>query len=204
MTISDPDVRRDGRTTDTRARVLATALDAFVEQGFSSTSLQDIADRLGLTKAALYYHFASKEQLVKAVMQPLIDDMTAFREVAERPSITPRGLLDAYVRVILTHRRRCLALGRDPSGIAVVHDDDWVEFWIAPVQRRLLVPGAGVEARLRAIAAVSALGRSFLLADVGDDELAVAAVRVALEAFGIGPRAADRPIPASGLVGAPR
>ena len=47
-----------GRTAGAQ-RVLDAALDLFSEHGFAGTSLQDIADRLVLTKAAVYYHFAS-------------------------------------------------------------------------------------------------------------------------------------------------
>ena len=46
--------------TDTRSRVQEVALELFAEQGYEKTSLREIAERLGVTKAALYYHFKSK------------------------------------------------------------------------------------------------------------------------------------------------
>ena len=49
---------------DTRARIQAIALELFTEQGYEKTSLREIAERLGVTKAALYYHFKSKEEIV--------------------------------------------------------------------------------------------------------------------------------------------
>src|SRR5262252_3741554 len=49
---------------DTRARVQKVALELFAEQGYEKTSLREIAERLGVTKAALYYHFKSKEDIV--------------------------------------------------------------------------------------------------------------------------------------------
>src|ERR1700735_3413873 len=48
----------------TRERILDIALDLFSEKGYDKTSLRDIADRLGTTKAALYYHFARKEDIL--------------------------------------------------------------------------------------------------------------------------------------------
>ena len=42
--------------------VLDAALDLFIEQGFDGTSLRQIAEQLGVTKAALYYHFESKDK----------------------------------------------------------------------------------------------------------------------------------------------
>src|SRR5215475_13717231 len=46
---------------DTRERIQSIALELFAEQGYEKTSLREIAERLGVTKAALYYHFRSKE-----------------------------------------------------------------------------------------------------------------------------------------------
>jgi AcrR family transcriptional regulator len=44
-------------TSDTRTRIQDVALDLFIEQGYEATSLREIAEKLGVTKAALYYHF---------------------------------------------------------------------------------------------------------------------------------------------------
>src|ERR1700728_4027831 len=52
------------RRGDTRARIQQVALELFAEQGYERTSLREIAERLGVTKAALYYHFKSKEDIV--------------------------------------------------------------------------------------------------------------------------------------------
>src|SRR5947199_10780494 len=52
--------------TDTRSRVQKVALELFAEQGYEKTSLREIAERLGVTKAALYYHFKSKEDIVRS------------------------------------------------------------------------------------------------------------------------------------------
>ena len=55
----------------TRARILASALDLFSTKGYSRTTLTDVAARLGMTKGAVYWHFASKEALLLA----LVDEM---------------------------------------------------------------------------------------------------------------------------------
>jgi AcrR family transcriptional regulator len=52
-----------------RARIVAEAAGIFLERGFADTSMQQIADAAGVTKAALYYHFASKEELFGVVVQ---------------------------------------------------------------------------------------------------------------------------------------
>lgn len=69
-----------GRRSDTRERIQQIALDLFVEQGYEKTSLREIAERLEVTKAALYYHFRTKEDIVAS----LLDDLaTSMDEVLE-------------------------------------------------------------------------------------------------------------------------
>ena len=57
----------DGRRTDTRDKIFTVALDVFAERGYEKATLREIADRLGVTRPALYYHFASKEAILEAV-----------------------------------------------------------------------------------------------------------------------------------------
>ena len=57
----------------TRDRIVAEALDLFAEQGIDGTSLREIAERIGVTKAALYYHFPSKDDLLAAVFEPVVE-----------------------------------------------------------------------------------------------------------------------------------
>ena len=52
----------------TRARILASALDLFSSNGYSRTTLTDVASRLGMTKGAVYWHFTSKEALLMALV----------------------------------------------------------------------------------------------------------------------------------------
>jgi AcrR family transcriptional regulator len=64
-------VKVDQRETrvreDTRSRIQEIALELFTEQGYDATSLREISERLGVTKAALYYHFKSKEEIVESM-----------------------------------------------------------------------------------------------------------------------------------------
>ena len=63
-------------TGGTRQRIQAVALELFTEQGYEKTSLREIAERLGVTKAALYYHFKSKDEIVTS----LVDDRLRRRD----------------------------------------------------------------------------------------------------------------------------
>jgi AcrR family transcriptional regulator len=94
------------RRTDTRARIQAAALELFAEHGYDKTSLRELAERLGLTKAALYYHFNSKEDIAVSLLESLIDDIDAiiawFREQPRTPQ-TRQELVERYAR--LMHER---------------------------------------------------------------------------------------------------
>ncbi|MDC3957032.1 TetR/AcrR family transcriptional regulator [Polyangium jinanense] len=67
---------------DTRSRLLATALKLFGEHGMEGTSMQMIADELGVTKAALYYHFKSKDEIAEAVAAPALQEMDQILDEA--------------------------------------------------------------------------------------------------------------------------
>ena len=60
------EVTVDARRTDTRARILETAAGLFAERGYAGTSMRDLAEKLGVTPAALYYHFPSKGDILQA------------------------------------------------------------------------------------------------------------------------------------------
>src|SRR6201996_4547393 len=92
--------------SDTRVRIQHVARESFASQGVQRTSLQDIADRLGITQPALDYHFASREGLVRSIVQPLIDEGERFIAKHERTrDATPRALLEGYFDYHFAHRR---------------------------------------------------------------------------------------------------
>jgi AcrR family transcriptional regulator len=73
-------------SSDTRERILTVANELFIEQGYEGTSLREIADRLGITKAALYYHFRSKDEILTTLLEPffaLLDDLLDRLEAAD-------------------------------------------------------------------------------------------------------------------------
>jgi AcrR family transcriptional regulator len=89
---------------DTRAQAQQIALELFAEQGYEKTSLREIADRLGLTKAALYYHFKSKEDIVHSFTDDYFAEIDALLEWAKdqpRSAETRREMLDRYVGIVM-------------------------------------------------------------------------------------------------------
>ncbi|MET8565308.1 helix-turn-helix domain-containing protein [Streptomyces flaveolus] len=65
------DGTKQQRRGNTRQRIQDVALELFAEQGYEKTSLREIAERLGVTKAALYYHFKTKEEIIVSLFADL-------------------------------------------------------------------------------------------------------------------------------------
>ncbi|MFE9443730.1 TetR/AcrR family transcriptional regulator [Streptomyces sp. NPDC006602] len=65
------DGTRQRRRGNTRQRIQDIALELFAEQGYEKTSLREIAERLDVTKAALYYHFKTKEEILVSIFEDL-------------------------------------------------------------------------------------------------------------------------------------
>ena len=63
--------------------MLGVAMELFSQYGFAGTSLQMIADELDLTKAAIYYHFQTREKLLLALMRPIQSQIGKVVESAE-------------------------------------------------------------------------------------------------------------------------
>ncbi|MCD2466154.1 MULTISPECIES: TetR/AcrR family transcriptional regulator [unclassified Streptomyces] len=84
---------------NTRQRIQDVALDLFAEQGYEKTSLREIAERLDVTKAALYYHFKTKEDILVGIFEDLtrpMDDLIAWAEEQPRTLETRQEVLRRY------------------------------------------------------------------------------------------------------------
>jgi AcrR family transcriptional regulator len=93
-----------GARGDTRARIQSIALELFAEQGYERTSLREIAERLGVTKAALYYHFKSKEDIVRSFTEDHFTRLDALIEWATQQPPGPatgHEILERYVSILL-------------------------------------------------------------------------------------------------------
>jgi AcrR family transcriptional regulator len=108
----------------TRERILDVALELFTKQGFDGTSLREIAEKLGVTKAALYYHFASKDDILMALHMRLHDfGKDALGEMAEEPVTLQRWseLLAEMVEQMLAQRNLFLMHERNQAALEKLH-----------------------------------------------------------------------------------
>ena len=81
----------------TKERILDIALELFAQNGYPGTSMSDIAKQLGFTKAALYKHYTSKQEILDQIVERM-DRMDYERaEEYEMPETEPDGFAEAYM-----------------------------------------------------------------------------------------------------------
>ncbi|MGH8908520.1 MAG: TetR/AcrR family transcriptional regulator [Egibacteraceae bacterium] len=104
---------------ETRDRILDVAQELFATKGYVGTTLRDIAERLGTTVAALYYHFHRKEDLLASLTSPMFThlDSVLDRAAGLDPDERPRRLLADLLDAMLEHRPTMTAITQDPSAL---------------------------------------------------------------------------------------
>lgn len=161
---------------DTRARLIDAAIALFGRHSFAGTSLQMIADELGLTKAAIYYHFRTREQLLTGVVEPIFRQLETVVDAAETlRSVSARAdaMLCGYAEMAVRHRALVSVLGGDPSVIRQLSaQPGWAE--LIERQMRLLAdvepgPGGLVKAAVVVGGIAGAVGPGWITID--DDDL---------------------------------
>lgn len=104
----------------TKARILAIAAELFAAQGYTGTSIADIAHRLGTTPAALYYHFASKADVLDEL---LAEPMAGYTKLAEQAATaTPEELLAAFIDFYARSHALTPIVGADPAVRALLDE----------------------------------------------------------------------------------
>ncbi|WP_040808278.1 TetR family transcriptional regulator [Nocardia concava] len=179
-------------TDDSRARILRTALTLFAERGFHDVSVREIAERVGLTKTAVLYHFPSKSDIVVALVEPLLVETEALLEsirpmtdVDARRWAVVEGLLDTWLRHtrLLRMHMQDQALSADDGTYARLRD-------IALSAQELIAgPDADLAARVRAAQVYAALSDPVVIfADQPEGEVRAAILEGAQRLLGSRPR----------------
>jgi len=92
------------RKVNTRALILKTAGRLFSRRGYFGVSMQDIANELSITKAALYYHFKSKESLTEELLMDTTDDLKKALNKACNTGVLPSTKIFNMVDTLLDFR----------------------------------------------------------------------------------------------------
>ena len=172
---------------DTRTRIQKVALRLFNDKGYDATSLREIADEIGVTKAALYYHFKTKEDIVTS----LVEDRTAVIERLMGWSRTLPHTTEGRRAFITRYAEELHVAGvmetmqffeRNPTALKDHPSAKRMRDAMISLVDSLAPPGAPLAERLRYNMAIFAMHASFfLLRDVDDEERKQAALEVALD-----------------------
>ncbi|MEV6872270.1 TetR/AcrR family transcriptional regulator [Amycolatopsis sp. NPDC051128] len=174
------------KPSDTKQRIQDAARELFASQGVQRTSLQDIADRLGITKPALYYHFPSRDDLVRSIIQPLLDDGERFLLDQEARGDTPvRELIEGFFDFNYRHRAPVIMLLAELPTLADLGLIDKVLGWRTRLTTLICGPEPTLEQSARAVLALGGLQDVCMqFPDAPAEELKAAAVAGALDALG--------------------
>ncbi|KAF0836781.1 TetR family transcriptional regulator [Nocardia caishijiensis] len=151
----------------TKQAIRDAALRLFAAKGFEQTSLREVADMVGITKASLYYHYASKLDLLLAIIDPIIDHM---RDIVTDIDAVPydsegiRAVLRTYLRGMIRHRDAGALCVRDTAAIVNAIADRYPDLMEPTRELRtwLSGPNPTPESMLRAAGAIEVLGVALL------------------------------------------
>lgn len=188
MTLNDPAVPAAGGT---RENIQTVALRLFSEQGYESTSMRQIAEELGFTKAALYYHFKSKEDIVRALIETMrgqINDLLDWARTQEPGPDLRRTVITRWSAIMHGQGLRMFRflgsnyrLVRDIKSEPGHHDHEGMAAAVGELFAILTPPGASVEDRLRvrfALLVSNMLGIAARDLDADEEDILEAAERI--------------------------
>ena len=173
------------RLSAAQARIVDAAVHLFAEHGVGGTSLQMIADAIGVTKAAVYHQFKTKEEIVVAAAEAELARTEAAIDAAEaEPSREEarEALLTHIVDLAVERRRMESTLLGDPVIVRFFAHHEPFRQVMERLYRLLMGDEAGPEARIPAVMLTAAIGGAVmhpLVVDLDDDTLRSYLLRLA-------------------------
>jgi AcrR family transcriptional regulator len=174
---------------DTRSRIQEIALELFTEQGYEATSLREIAERLGVTKAALYYHFKSKDEIAASFLADRAAAMVQVVEWGKQQPRTPqtrREVLTRYAEElrVSSHHKIMRFLERNQTALRNNPKSELMREIMISMVDLLCEPDEPFTIRLKCSLALFAMHAAWFVArdpDCTDEERSNAALTVAME-----------------------
>ncbi|MFF0151452.1 TetR/AcrR family transcriptional regulator [Micromonospora sp. NPDC005203] len=196
-------------TGGTRERIKAVALELFTEQGYEKTSLREIAERLNVTKAALYYHFKSKDDIVASFVEDRLDRMDELNAwAATQPATlaTRRELISRYADTMFDGAQPSVMrfFEQNQTALKSLSAGQQMRGRMLDLADALCRGDESPAAQLRAALSIFAVHTSWFAVrapHISDDERRKLALEVAdelLAAIGTDPDASDHDGPAAG------
>jgi AcrR family transcriptional regulator len=174
----------------TRERLVSVAVALFSQHSYEGTSLQMIADELGFTKGAIYHHFRTREDLLHAIVDPMLEQLCAIVEAAEArrtPAARAEHMLSGYAAHLAANRDVAAVLALDPGVLSVLRANrDWNR--LIGRQVRLfadLIPGPAGLVKASVVMAGLAAAVDRRVADIDDDALCEVLIDTGRRAMGL-------------------
>lgn len=175
------------RRSGTREKIQAVALELFAEHGYDKTSLREIAERLDVSKAALYYHFSTKEDIAVSLFDGLLagmDEIIAW--LRDQPSTleTRQEAIRRYARLARERPPGLRRLVQDSVSMRELAVGEKLHDRFRTIVRLLIPRDAPAIVQLKsAMALMSINAATFVLQDIGMtlDDWHTAGVTLALE-----------------------
>lgn len=158
-----------------QTRVLQAALDLFAEHGVGGTSIRMIADAIGVTKAAIYFQFKTKDEIVLAAAELGFAKLEWALEAAEAEASLSRArefLIRQVIEISLEQRRVTRALQNDPVMLRLLTEHERFQQMFERMQRLMIGEAADPKLRMQVAMLSGAIAAGTghpLVADLDDD-----------------------------------
>ncbi|MFF6913965.1 TetR family transcriptional regulator [Streptomyces sp. NPDC012466] len=169
------DGTRQRRRGDTRRRIQDVALELFAEQGYEKTSLREIAEHLDVTKAALYYHFKTKEEILVSIFEDLtqpIEDLIEWGRRQPHTLATKQEIIRRYADTLAQAAPLFRFMHENQATVRDLRIGDSFKERIRSLRDIIIDPDADMADQVRCVSALFTLHAGmFLMQDMeGDPE----------------------------------
>ncbi|MYS24926.1 transcriptional regulator, TetR family [Streptomyces sp. DvalAA-14] len=148
------------RRGDTRRRIQDVALQLFSEHGYEKTSLREIAEHLDVTKAALYYHFKTKEDILVSIAEDLagpVDELIAWAESQPRTLATKQEMLRRYSDALWNAAPLFRFIQENQATVRDLSIGESIKSRLTALNEMLKEPNSSMSAQVRCLTAVFAM-----------------------------------------------
>ncbi len=165
------------RYSAAQTRIINSAIELFATHGVGGTSLQMIADAIGVTKAAVYHQFKTKDEIVLAVVEADMAKLEAALDAAEAEVGRPQALDLLLVRLVdlaVEHRHMVSMLQSDPVVVRLLAEHEPFRLLMDRLYRLLAGEDVDGDGRVPAAMLSAAIGSAAmhpLVVDLDDDTL---------------------------------
>ncbi|WP_225824935.1 TetR/AcrR family transcriptional regulator [Streptomyces naphthomycinicus] len=167
------DGTKQQRRGNTRQRIQDVALELFAEQGYEKTSLREIAERLDVTKAALYYHFKTKEEIIVSLFEDLtkpIEDLIEWGRLQPHTLETKQEIVRRYSEALSGAEPLFRFMQENQATVRELRIGDIFKDRMRGLRNILIDPDAHLVDQVRSVSAMFTLHAGmFLMHDLEGD-----------------------------------